>query len=200
MRVNLSHILFTAWGYQVSILEFIASTTSLIGVWLGTTGARITWPWWAISSALYGIFFYQANLIGSASLQLIFIAAAIRGWFGWAPTGAVPGRLTRNGRIVTLLVVIGLWATLEPILSYIGAAATLVDSFLFVGSLVAQVLMVYEKTDNWPLWFIVDMAGTILYFQQKYYFTAFLYLIFTLIALIGWWRWYADQRSTSRSI
>jgi nicotinamide mononucleotide transporter len=195
-----SYILFTAWGYEVSILEFAASVTSLFGVWLGTTGKRITWPWWALSSALYGIFFYQVNLIGSATLQLVFIIAAIRGWFGWAPTGAVPGQLSNKARIYVVLVVISLWALLEPLLSHIGAAATVVDSLLFVGSLVAQVLMVYEKTDNWPLWFIVDLAGTILYFKQEYYFTAFLYLIFTLIALIGWWRWNADQRSTSRLI
>jgi nicotinamide mononucleotide transporter len=195
-----SYILFTAWGYEVSILEFAASVTSLFGVWLGTTGKRITWPWWALSSALYGIFFYQVNLIGSATLQLVFIIAAIRGWFGWAPTGAVPGQLSNKARIYVVLVVISLWALLEPLLSHIGAAATVVDSLLFVGSLVAQVLMVYEKTDNWPLWFIVDLAGTILYFKQEYYFTAFLYLIFTLIALIGWWRWNADQRSTSRPI
>ena len=196
----MSYILFTAWGYEVSILEFAASVTSLFGVWLGTTGKRITWPWWALSSALYGIFFYQVNLIGSATLQLVFIIAAIRGWFGWAPTGAVPGQLSNKARIYVVLVVISLWALLEPLLSHIGAAATVVDSLLFVGSLVAQVLMVYEKTDNWPLWFIVDLAGTILYFKQEYYFTAFLYLIFTLIALIGWWRWNADQRSTSRPI
>lgn len=197
---QLSHILFTAWGYQVSILEFVASTTSLIGVWLGTTGARITWPWWAISSALYGLFFYQANLMGSAWLQLIFIVAAMLGWFGWAPTGAVPGNLSNRWRIYSLLTILALWAILEPVLSHIGAAATIVDSFLFVGSLVAQIMMVYEKTDNWPLWFIVDLAGTILYFTQKYYFTSFLYLIFTGIALIGWWRWNADQRSAARSI
>ena len=195
----MSHILFTAWGYDVSILEFVASVTSLVGVWLGTTGARITWPWWAISSALYGIFFYQANLMGSAALQIVFIAAAILGWFGWAPTGAVPGRLVTKYRIYILFIVLGLWAILEPALSHIGAAATVVDSFIFVGSLVAQILMVYEKTDNWPLWFVVDLAGTILYFTQKYYFTSFLYLVFTAIALIGWWRWNADQRSAERS-
>lgn len=196
----MSYILFTAWGYEVSILEFVASVTSLIGVWLGTTGKRITWPWWALSSALYGIFFFQVNLIGSAALQLVFIIAAIRGWFGWAPTGAVPGRLSNKARVYVVLVVLSLWALLEPLLSHIGAAATIVDSFLFVGSLVAQVLMVYEKTDNWPLWFLVDLVGTILYFKQEYYFTAFLYLVFTAIALIGWWRWNADQRSASRPI
>ena len=193
----MSYILFTAWDYQVSILEFVASVTSLIGVWLGTTGKRITWPWWAISSALYAVFFYQANLIASAALQFVFIAAAISGWKGWAPTGAKPAKLVLRSRIYAVLWILGLWLALAPLLSRIGAAATVVDSFLFVGSLIAQILMVLEKYESWIIWFIVDLAGTALYFQQGYYFTSFLYGVFTLIALQGWRRWYADQRSAS---
>ncbi len=105
----MSYSLFTAWGYEVSILEFVASVTSLIGVWLGTTGKRITWPFWASSSALYAIFFYQANLIASAALQFVFIAAAISGWKGWAPSGAKPGKLGTRGRIYSVLWILGLW-------------------------------------------------------------------------------------------
>ena len=71
----MSTILFTAWGYEVSVLEFISAITSFIGVWLGTTGKRITWPWWAISSALYMLFFYQVDLFASAALQIVFIVA-----------------------------------------------------------------------------------------------------------------------------
>ena len=196
----MSYTLFTAWDYQVSVLEFVASATSLIGVWLGTTGKRITWPWWAISSALYAVFFYQANLIASAALQFVFIAAAISGWRGWAPTGAKPGNLSTRGRLYSVLAILGLWLVLAPLLSRIGAAATVVDSFLFVGSLTAQILMVLEKYESWIIWLIVDLAGTALYFNQGYYFTSFLYGVFTLIAVQGWRRWYADQRSASRSV
>jgi nicotinamide mononucleotide transporter len=195
-----SYILFTAWSYEVSILEFVAAITSLIGVWLGTTGKRITWPFWAASSAMYGIFFYQANLIASAGLQLVFIAAASSGWKGWAPTGAQPGKLGNRGRVYSILWILGLWLALAPFLSRIGASATVVDSFLFVGSLIAQILMVLEKYESWVIWLVVDLVGTALYFQQGYYFTSFLYAIFTLIALQGWRRWYADQRSASRPI
>jgi nicotinamide mononucleotide transporter len=196
----MSYTLFTVWNYQVSILEFVASVTSLIAVWLGTTGKRITWPFWGVSSALYGIFFYQANLIASAALQLVFIAAATSGWKGWAPTGAKPGKLVLRSRIYAVLWILGLWLVLAPLLARIGAAATVVDSFLFVGSLIAQILMVLEKYESWIIWVVVDLAGTALYFNQGYYFTSFLYAIFTLIALQGWRRWYADQRSTPRPI
>ena len=94
----MSTTLFTAWGYDVSLLEFIAAIISFVGVWLGTTGKRITWPWWALSSALYGIFYYQEEFFASSLLQIAFVVAAVFGWFGWAPTGAVPGTLSVRNR------------------------------------------------------------------------------------------------------
>ena len=190
----MSTILFTAWGYQVSILEFVSAITSLIGVWLGTTGKRITWPWWAISSALYLVFFYQAKLYASSLLQIVFIAAAVWGWRDWAPTGAVPGYLTKRHRIYWLLLTLTSVSLLAPVLSKIGAAATWSDAFLLIGSLVAQILMVYEKVESWVIWLVVDAAGTIEYAYYGYWFTALLYAIFTVVAVVGWKRWY-DSRS-----
>ena len=191
----MSFTVFTAWGYEVSALEFIAASTSLVGVWLGTTGKRITWPWWALSSALYMIFFYQVDLFASAALQIVFIVAAIWGWRDWAPTGAAPGYLNNRHRLFigagTLIAV----SVLSPLLSRAGAAATWSDAFLLVGSLSAQVLMVYQKVEAWVLWLIIDLAGTIQYAYLGYWFTAALYVLFTVVAIIGWKRWYVLNRN-----
>ena len=182
--------LFTAWDYEVSILEFIAAVTSFIGVWLGTTGKRITWPWWALSSALYGVFFYQVDLFASSALQLVFITAAFYGWKDWAPTGAVATSTSaRNRRYIAIGTIISV-AVLSPILSSIGAAATWSDAFLLIGSLVAQVMMVRQKWEAWVIWLIVDLAGTVQYAMLGYWFTAVLYAMFTVIALIGLKRWH----------
>jgi nicotinamide mononucleotide transporter len=120
----MSSTLFTAWGYEVSILEFVAAVASFIGVYLGTTGKRITWPWWVLSSSLYGVFFYQVDLFASAMLQIIFIGAAIYGWFGWAPTGAVPGTISTRYRIRIAIGTLVAVAVLSPVLADINAAAT----------------------------------------------------------------------------
>lgn len=191
----MSFTVFTAWGYEVSALEFIAAITSITGVWLGTTGKRITWPWWALSSALYMVFFYQVDLFASAALQIVFIIAAIWGWRDWAPTGAAPGYLNNRHRLFigagTLIAV----SVLSPLLSRAGAAATWSDAFLLVGSLTAQILMVYQKVEAWMLWLIIDLAGTIQYAYLGYWFTAALYALFTLVAIVGWKRWYVLNRN-----
>ena len=186
----MSFTVFTAWGYEVSALEFIAAITSITGVWLGTTGKRITWPWWALSSALYMVFFYQVDLFASAALQIVFIIAAIWGWRGWAPTGAAPGYLNNRHRLFIGVATLIAVSALSPLLARAGAAATWSDAFLLVGSLVAQILMVYEKVESWVLWLIIDAAGTIQYAYLGYWFTAVLYALFTLVAIVGWKRWY----------
>jgi nicotinamide mononucleotide transporter len=185
----MSSTLFTAWGYEVSILEFTAAVASFIGVYLGTTGKRITWPWWVLSSSLYGVFFYQVDLFASAMLQLIFIGAAIYGWFGWAPTGAVPGTISTRIRIRIAIGTIVSVAVLAPVLSNIGAAATWTDAFILIGSLVAQLLMIYEKYETWVLWLIVNVVATVQYLSLGYWFTALLYGVFAIVAILGWKRW-----------
>lgn len=186
----MSFTVFTAWGYEVSALEFIAAITSFTGVWLGTTGKRITWPWWALSSALYMVFFYQVDLFASAALQIVFIIAAIWGWRDWAPTGAAPGYLNNRHRLFIGVATLITVSVLSPLLAHAGAAATWSDAFLLVGSLVAQIVMVYQKVEAWVLWLIIDLAGTVQYAYLGYWFTAVLYALFTFVAIIGWKRWY----------
>ena len=185
---------FTAWGYEVSFLELISVITSLVAVVLGALGVRITWPWWFLSSALYGIFFYEVKLYASAILQLVFIAAALWGWYGWKPSGVEPRYMRNTERSIWAFVTLASWLLLAPALAKIGAAASYPDSFLLVSSTVAQIVMVLERNETWILWFVIDAFGTWHYARQSYWFTSLLYLVFTLIAVYGWFRWIRIKR------
>jgi len=190
---------FTLWGYDVSYLEFVASIVSFIGVGLGITGKRITWPWYGLSGVLYGIFFLQYDLYASAALQLVFIAAAVVGWFGWSATGAKPSRLTNLHRIAIAGAILLLSLIIAPLLADIGAAAAYPDTLLLLGSMAAQILMVLQKYETWVLWFLVNIGYVALYASQDLLFTTVLYVVFTVMALIGWKAWYESHRSALRS-
>jgi len=187
-------ILFTIWEYQVSLLEFVAVLASLIGVWLGTKGKQIMWPWWGISSALYGWLFISYSLYASAAVQVVFIAAAIWGWFGWGPKGATSKNLSWLLRAVIVTVGFITWLVITPWLVSLGAAAASPDAFGLIFSAVAQVLMVLEYRENWFLWFIVDAVYVALYWSQDLKFTSLLYVLFTAIAVRGWINWEKLQR------
>jgi nicotinamide mononucleotide transporter len=196
----LSDVLVTIWGYELSYLEFIAVLASFIGVALGITGKRITWPWWAISSVLYGILFIQWELYASAALQIVFIVAAVIGWFGWEPSGAKPGALKNSHRAYVLVAILLATLALAPLLKSWGAASTYADAILFFGSLTAQILMVFEKYENWIIWLVVDAGYVALYISQDLPFTSALYVTFTILAAMGWSKWYGAHRSANRSL
>ena len=187
--MNLLVTVFTAWGYELSLLELLAFLTSVTGVWLGVYGPRKTWPWWSVSSLLYAALFFQWKYYASGFLQFIFIAGAIAGWFGWGPKGAKPAKLTRKEVQIWAIAYLISWFALYPILKKIGAAASLTDAFGFVGSCIAQLLMVLQHYESWIIWFVVDAVYTYQYWHGKQYLTAILYFIFVLIAVGGWKRW-----------
>ena len=81
-----------------------------------------------------------------------------------------------------------------------GAASTYVDAILFFGSFSAQMLMVYEKYESWMLWLVVDAGYVVLYASQELLFTTLLYALFTVLAALGWSKWYAAHRSAIRSL
>jgi nicotinamide mononucleotide transporter len=181
--------IFTAWGYEVSALELSAVITSFTAVLLGARGVRMTWPWYLISASLYAIFFYQVDLIASALLQFVFIAAAIWGWLGWKKSGVLPRYMNNKERLIWLSALVASWLITAPALENIGAAATLPDSFLLISSTLAQAAMVLQRNETWIAWIVIDIFGTYHYANQGYWFTAFLYGVFTVIAFFGLKRW-----------
>jgi nicotinamide mononucleotide transporter len=192
-----STVLFTVLGYQVTLLELTAVIASATGVWLGTTGKRIMWPWYGVSGVLYGWLFFNYELYASASLQLVFIAAAIWGWFGWGPQGASSRNLSWALRASVLSVGTVIWLLITPFLVSLGAAAALPDAFGLVFSIIAQVLMVLQFRENWVVWFVVNVVYVALFWSQDLKFTSLLYVVFAAIALRGWINWQKLQRTDS---
>jgi len=116
------------------------------------------------------------------------------------PSGAKPGPLKNKYRLAVFLAIILATLALAPILKSWGAASTYADAILFFGSLAAQILMVYEKYESWILWLIVDIGYVALYASQGLLFTTLLYVAFTVLAAIGWGKWYAAHRRALGSV
>lgn len=185
-------VLFTAWDYDVTAIEFASVILAFLAIGLGIRGTRWTWPFYFLSSLLYGWLFLEYDLFASAAMQLIFMAAAVWGWFSWGREGVdAPGRLTPVRRLGGAVGVVILWALLAPLLRRIGGAATWGDAFMLVGSAAGQLLMVLQKVEAWPVWIAVNVVGAALYASQGLYFTSFFYAVLIVMAVAGWRAWSA---------
>lgn len=193
-------VLFSAWGYEVTALEAASVVFAIIGIALGIKGTRWAWPFYFLGSFLYAWLFVEFDLFASAAMQLIFMTAAVWGWFTWGKEGVrEPGLLSHSQRLGLALAVLTLWVVLAPLLQMIGGAATWGDAFMLVGSLAAQLLMVLERVEAWPSWVVVNVVGTVFYASQSLYFTALFYALLIAMALTGWRAWSQRAKKVATS-
>ena len=185
-------VLFTVWGYGVTIIEAASVILAFLAIGLGIQGTRWTWPLYFLSSLLYGWLFVESHLFASGAVQIVFMVAAVWGWFSWGREGVrSPGRLTTTQRLAGVAGVGVGWALVVPLLQSVGGAGTWGDAFMLVGSLAGQVLMVLQKVEAWPVWIAVNTVGVALYASQGLYFTSLFYAVLIVMAIVGWRQWSA---------
>ena len=63
------------------------------------------------------------------------------------------------------------------------------DAFITIASLVAQYLMIKKVLHSWMFWIVVDVVAIGVYWYKGLYFTTGLYVLFLMMAVIGYLEW-----------
>ncbi len=176
----------------IELLSFVLSIATVV-----LNIRRLHWAWLfaIVSSATYGIVFYEARLYGDMGLQGVFIAVSVWGWYQWLQGGAANAPVavttcTRTGWIYCGVGWLVGFVCLAVFLDkYTDTDVPNIDAFLTAGSLVGQVLLSRKKVENWIVWIIVDILYVGLYVYKGLMLTAVLYALFVVLAGIGLVAW-----------
>jgi nicotinamide mononucleotide transporter len=181
-------------GFSTTPLELLGFVLSVATVVL--TILRNHWGWFfaIVSSATYGVVFFDARLYGDAGLQGVFIAASIWGWWQWLRGAAgkpLPvTRLGSTGRFAALVGwVVAFFALSAFLKAYTDTDVPHMDGFLTAGSLLGQLLTAKKKIENWHTWIVVDVLYVGLYIYKGLHLTAILYAVFVVLAVLGLRAW-----------
>jgi nicotinamide mononucleotide transporter len=172
---------------------------ALLGVWMVFCNFRVhplAWPLTIASSALYLLVFWEARLYGDASLQLLFIALAVWGWWEWLRGRQADGRplavrhLPPRGRIAALLALAALWPAIGLLLARTtDTDVPWWDAFPTAGSLIGQVLLARKYVENWTTWLAVNLIAVGLFAYKGLWLTVGLYAVFAALSVVGWRTW-----------
>jgi len=190
---------FLLFGFSVSLLEIVSFVLAIITVWLNIRQTHWAWLFAILSSATYGVVFFESRLYGDAGLQLVFIAVSAWGWTQWLHGGAdhqalQVSRLSRRGRWLCGFGWLAGFALLSLFLRcYTDTDVPYTDGFLTAGSLVGQFLLSRKKLENWHVWIAVDVLYIGLYIYKDLMLTALLYALFVVMAAIGLRAWRKSQ-------
>jgi len=182
------------WLLEWSPLEVIAAAFGVISVYLSTRQNIWSWPTAIVNVALYIVVFYQERLYGQMALQPFYLALSVYGWYQWLRGGEQHSRLRVSRASPRLLAVLGLlniaaWLVLAMILRRTDAALPWTDALLTTTSLVAQWMMTRKILENWLVWIVADIVYVPMFVFRGLPFTAGQYLVFLVLAVIGYVGW-----------
>lgn len=192
---------FTALGSPISWLELVAF---VLAIWMVVCNMRVqvlAWPLALTSSLLYFLLFWSGKLYGEASLQLLFAALALWGWWQWLRGRTAEGdtlhvrTLGPRGRVTALLVTLAAWPLLGLFLQHrTDSPLPYWDALPTVASITGQWLLGRKYQENWPVWVIVNLVSIGLFALKGYWLTVVLYAVFVPMSVAGWRAWQRQLR------
>jgi nicotinamide mononucleotide transporter len=172
----------------------------LVGVVLMVRQSLWAFPVGLVAVSVQGLLFWQSRFPADAALQVFFFVTLAWGWRHWVKDkGAAPElpvtRLSARGWAVTIgaaSAATAAWALM--IGPAMGAVMPWRDAFIAAFSVAAQVLQVRKNIENWPLWIVVNAVAVASYWSAELAYTAFLYALYLVLALLGWRAWTKSLR------
>jgi nicotinamide mononucleotide transporter len=183
-------------------IEAIAVVFGILCVWLTIRQNIWCWPTGLVQVVLFIYIFYQVKLYSDLVLHVIYIGLQLYGWYHWLHGGRDHGklevsRLPTSGLLLWPLgiaVASLIWGYLMA--TYTDAALPYGDAFTTVASLAAQWLLARKKLESWLLWISVDIVAIGIYWSRELMLTSGLYLVFLVLAILGFFAWRRSWLST----
>ena len=173
-------------------LEFFAAFLGVMSVWFAKNNKVLVYPTGIVSTLIYVWILFKNRLLGDLIINAYFFLMSIYGWYFWSKKEEGDfqneiSRLNLNELIfvfsfltVTYIYYMSNWEE-----SYVSSIDTLTTS-IFCS---AMWFMARRKIEHWTLWIVGDIISIPLYFYKGLYFTSIQYLIFTIIAILGFFTW-----------
>jgi len=189
---------FTLWGSPVTWLECVACVLGIVMVMANWRVNPVAWPLAIISSLLYALLFADSKLYGGAGLQIFFVVMAFWGWWQWLRGRGDDGQALRvrtlepRFRWLALLATGAAWPSLGLLLDHMtDSDVPYLDALPTVASITGQILLGRKLVENWPVWVAVNVVSVALFAHKGLWLTVGLYVVFALLALVGWKAWLA---------
>jgi len=177
-------------------IEIVGAILSLIYLYLSIKQKISLWIFGFLSSALYIVVFFQTKFYADMSLQFYYLVISVYGWFNWKYGKPDTGQELPATKITKRLILqLGASSILIYVIYYLVLAkftdSTIpkADSLVGMLSVIGTWMLARKLIENWLVWIVADGIATGLFFYKGLYPTAVLFIIYTIMAIVGYWQW-----------
>jgi nicotinamide mononucleotide transporter len=188
--------IFADWQLLTG-LELAAVLLALAYILLALKQSLWCWPAALLSTLLYTHIMWHSALLSDALLQLYYAGMALYGWHSWRQRQQLlpPGQSgMTEWSVASHLLLIVATALAGLVLGYLMAQYThadfaYIDAQTTMFSVMATYLVARKVVSNWLYWVVIDAICIYVYIEKHLYFTTALFVLYTIIALIGFFVW-----------
>ncbi|NDP20088.1 MAG: nicotinamide mononucleotide transporter [Paludibacter sp.] len=181
---------------QVNWIEIVGAILSLIYLYLSIKQNISLWIFGFLASAFYIVVFFESKFYADMSLQFYYLAVSIYGWINWKhgtqqnkhelPTT----KLSRSLFLKLLPISLLIYGVYYIILAkFTDSTIPISDSLVGMLSVIGTWMLARKLIENWLVWIVADAIATGLFFYKELYPTAILFIIYTAMAVVGYWQW-----------
>jgi len=197
--------LFFDWAFSNKV-ELCGTVFGLIYVWLSIRQSLLTWPAGIITSLLYCWVFFDAKFYAGMGLQCYYVVISLYGWWSWQQGGSgdsgdeklhvsyTDSTLWIKLFILNLLLTILMYYLLGR---YTDSPIPFGDAFTTSLSIIATWMLARKKIEQWLIWIFIDLVSAGLYLYRGLYPTVFLFVVYTVMAGIGYLEWHKETKKVS---
>ncbi|MGL5318362.1 MAG: nicotinamide riboside transporter PnuC [Bacteroidales bacterium] len=183
-------------------LEIFGVLTGLLYLYLEIKQKSIMWIVGFITSLVYVFVFFQAKFYADMGLNIYYVLISVYGLIQWRKR-AVEQKVVVSGseeiRYTTLSPLFYVGLSVFFVILYLGMAQLLesfTDSPVPYGDalttslgIIATWMLAKRVIHHWIIWVFVNAFSVYLYLYRELYPTAFLYLCYCLLAVVGYINW-----------
>ncbi|MBQ4277598.1 MAG: nicotinamide mononucleotide transporter [Bacteroidaceae bacterium] len=172
----------TILGFIYLILEFRTS------VWMWVVGC--------IMPAIYVVVLYKAGIYADCGMEVYYLLAGIYGLIIWlrgktetgtkVDIGHTPRKLWPRLSLLFIILFVAIAAFLRECTD---SRVPYIDSFTTTLSIIAMWMLSRKYIEQWWVWLVVDAVSSGLYIYKGIYGRSILYVIYTIMAIYGWYTW-----------
>ncbi|MDG2372210.1 MAG: nicotinamide riboside transporter PnuC [Flavobacteriaceae bacterium] len=179
------------------LLELTAVILGFMSVWFSKKNNIWVYPTGMVSTAIYVYLLFYLGLLGDMLINAYYFSMSIYGWYYWTrskdgmdlnPISKINNSEYKTSQIlfafaiVFVYLVYNIFDMWNNMIAYID---TITTAIFFVG----MWLMARRKIENWLFWIVGDLISIPLYLYKGLALTSFQYLVFTFIAIAGYFAW-----------
>ncbi len=187
--------LFQIGPFQTSYLELIAVAFGLICVWMMKKESVLAFPFGIVNVLIYVYIFFSAKLYANAGINGFFFVMSVYGWYNWSRKDSnnstiVITRCSKKELLLNAVAIVVFFIIIRIVL--VKFTESLIpgwDAITTAVYILAQWMLSRKKIENWILWISADTVMIGLCAWEGLYFSSFQYLVFTIIAIMGFREW-----------